>query len=40
MKGIDLSSFKNLAAAYDAIEPGKSRSDTAKATRDLKKLGY
>ena len=38
MDGVDMKGFKRLAAAYDAIEPD--RDDAAKASRELKKLGY
>jgi hypothetical protein len=41
IKGIDFSKLKNLAAAYDAVEPGGSDPNSiVKATSTLKKLGY
>jgi len=40
LDNVDLTSFKKLAAAYDAIEPGSQKGDSAKASRELKKLGY
>jgi len=41
LKGVDFSKLKNIAAAYDAIEPGRtSPDDIVKATQKLKNLGY
>lgn len=42
VQGIDLSKLEDLAAAYDAVEPGGSRGgkEAAKASRVLKRQGY